>query len=183
MSSKWIDFGFNPSESQHHFYVVVPKDQLGEIKVYERFSWDDGEQKIRRKDILKVTISKHKWKNLSSEVATTFNARLKADKLHSGRFTMGGTAVGKLFGKELMILLWAIEHNDPAGIPTALRNWRGLMPEERWWLYTMTNASTGKCNDKKGWRMALRYALCENPVDEPMNQVSLFDLLGDEKDE
>jgi len=37
----------------------------------------------------------------------------------------------------------------------------------------MTNASTGKINDKRGWRMALRYALCENPVDEP-NQVSWF---------
>ena len=37
----------------------------------------------------------------------------------------------------------------------------------------MTNASTGKINDKRGWRMALRYALCENPVDES-DQISLF---------
>jgi len=39
----------------------------------------------------------------------------------------------------------------------------------------MTNASTGKINDNRGWRMALRYALCENPVDES-NQLSfIFD--------
>jgi hypothetical protein len=30
----------------------------------------------------------------------------------------------------------------------------------------MTNASTGHTKDKKGWRIALRYALCENPIEE-----------------
>jgi hypothetical protein len=87
--------------------------------------------------------------------------------------------VEKLMGKELMVLLWGIENNDPAGIPTAIRNWLGLQPEERWWLYTMTNASTGGINDKKGWRAALRYALCENPVDES-DQITLEELSGGE---
>ena len=63
-------------------------------------------------------------------------------------------------------------------IPTAIRNWKGLMPEERWWLYTMTNASTGHIKDKKGWRIALRYALCENPIEENP-QRSIFDLLDE----
>jgi hypothetical protein len=43
----------------------------------------------------------------------------------------------------------------------------------------MTNASTGGINDKKGWRTALRYALCENPVDES-NQMTLEELSGGE---
>ena len=58
----------------------------------------------------------------------------------------------------------------------AIRNWKGLMPEERWWLYTTTNASTGGLNDRKGWRTALRYALCENPIYE----YSLFDNLDED---
>jgi hypothetical protein len=51
-------------------------------------------------------------------------------------------------------------------ISTAVRNWLGLAPEERWWLYTMTNASTGHAlNDRnKGWRKAIRFALTENPI-------------------
>jgi hypothetical protein len=48
-------------------------------------------------------------------------------------------------------------------------------PEERWWLYTMTNAATGNISDRKSWRTALRYALCETPVVE-RKQLSLFDL-------
>ena len=72
-----------------------------------------------------------------------------------------------------------IQDNDPSGIPTACRNWLGLQPEERWWLYTMTNASTGGINDKKGWRTALRYILCENPVDES-NQLTLDQFLGED---
>ena len=69
----------------------------------------------------------------------------------------------RLFGKEMMVLLWSIEDSDPSVISTAIRNWKGLLPEERWWLYTMTNAATGGLKDKKGWRKALRFALCENP--------------------
>ena len=38
---------------------------------------------------------------------------------------------------------------------------RGLKPEERWWLYTMTAAATGLAHQTgMGWRAALRQALC-----------------------
>jgi len=174
MSNRYFGFGYDPTESENHFYVVLPNDTTAEVEVYERFHWDQGEQKITKKDILKLRISQHKWAKLSNDVAAEFNSRLKAEKKATGRFFIGATPVEKLFGKELMVLLWGVENNDPAGIPTAIRNWKGLQPEERWWLYTMTNASTGKINDKRGWRMALRYALCENPVDESI-EISMFD--------
>ena len=180
MSNTYYGFGYDPKESENHFYVVVPKEATAEVEIYERFHWDIDEQKITSKDILKLRMSRYKWVKLSNDVAAEFNARLKADKKPTGKFIIGETPVEKLFGKELMVLLWGVENNDPAGIPTAIRNWKGLQPEERSWLYTMTNASTGKINDKRGWRMALRYALCENPVDES-NQISLFtDLMGGE---
>ena len=68
-------------------------------------------------------------------------------------------------GKELCILCWAIEDADPQLIPEAIRNWEGLAPEERWWLYTMTAAATGQAQQRGiGWRKALRFALTENPV-------------------
>jgi len=51
-------------------------------------------------------------------------------------------------------------------IPTAIRNWLGLAPEERWWLFTMTAAATGHALHGRGrcWRKAVRFALTENPV-------------------
>jgi hypothetical protein len=73
------------------------------------------------------------------------------------------TAVQRLFGKELLVLLWAIEQLDvsPEEIAVGIRNWLGLKPEERWWLYTMTAAATGLAHQTgMGWRDALRRALC-----------------------
>lgn len=176
MKKDYIGFGYNPHESDNHFYVVIDADSNVGVSIYERYEWDEeGEQVIRNKDVLKLKISKYKWSKLAPDVAKEFNRRLKLDKKPIGRFAVGGIPVEKLLGKELMVLLWGVENNDPHGIPVAIRNWLGLQPEERWWLYTMTNASTGGINDKKGWRTALRYALCENPVDDDPQQ-TLTDL-------
>ena len=119
---------------------------------------------------------------IKDALTAEFNSRLKKEGLRVGKFTAnGGTPVERLFGKEIMVLLWAIEDCDPSLVSTALRNWKGLVPEERWWLYTMTNAATGKIHDKKGWRKAFRFALCENPVVE-RQQLTLFDDLEVRKD-
>lgn len=177
MKYKLYGFGFSPQETKNHFYVKIPngKDMNDRIAVYERFHWDaEGEQAIQQEDILKLEITRDKWSKIAQTVANEFNRRLKKDGKPIGRFVAGGVPLSKLLGKELMILLWGIENNDISGIPTALRNWLGLQPEERWWLYAITNASTGGINDSgHGWREALRYALCENPVDNrPYQQLS-----------
>lgn len=182
MSARDVTYGFgvNPKLSTNHFYVVIPATVSQSVQVYERFTWTDAdEQKLEKADILRIEISKHKWNKISADLTSEFNARLKKDKIKIGRFVIGGTPVEKLFGKELMVLLWGIEDCDPSVIPTAIRNWKGLMPEERWWLYTMTNASTGRIKNKKGWRIALRYALCENPIEENP-QISLIDMYTEE---
>lgn len=182
MTDKQLTYGFgvNPLLSTNHFYVIIPSIQQGLVQIYERFKWTDAsEQIIEKSDILRLEISKYKWNKISLELSSEFNARLKKDKIKTGKFAIGGNPVEKLFGKEMMVLLWGIEDSDPSVIPTAVRNWKGLMPEERWWLYTMTNASTGHIKDKKGWRIALRYALCENPIEENP-QINLLDFISEE---
>ena len=179
-------FGVEPSVNQNHFYVVMinRKENNAPVQVYERYSWTPNEvaeaadadaivfadgQILDPGDVLKLEISRHKWDMVSKDLAAEFNSRLKSEKKPSGKFANGGTPVERMFGKEMMVLLWAIEDVDPGSgnIQKALQNWKGLLPEERWWLYTMTNASSGELNDNgRGWRMALRYALCENPVVE-----------------
>ena len=67
-------------------------------------------------------------------------------------------------GKELCVLCWAVEDATVDDIPNALRNWEALAPEERWWLYTMTVATTGQALQKGvGWRKALRAAFADTP--------------------
>ena len=187
MKKQTFGFGVDPTQSANHFFVLIsPKEPKSgstpPVEVYERFSWTaEGEQALDTADKLRIKISKHKWNEVKTDLTAEFNFRLKKDGLKISKFSVtGGTPVERLFGKEMMILLWAIEDCDPAVISTAVRNWKGLMPEERWWLYTMTNAATGELNERKGWRTALRYALCENPVVE-RSQLTLFDDLKEFK--
>ena len=177
-------FGFDPTQGLNYFYVISQPKPIGAasvppVQVYERFSWTaDGDQQLTPADRLRIEISKNKWIEVKAALTSEFNARLKKEGLKPGKFPQfGGMPVERLFGKELMLLLWAIEDCDLSAVSTAVRNWKGLLPEERWWLYTMTNAATGEIHDRKGWRKALRYALCENPVVE--RQMAIFDVLED----
>uniref|UniRef100_A0A7C5U2Z6 DUF3780 domain-containing protein n=1 Tax=Fervidobacterium nodosum TaxID=2424 RepID=A0A7C5U2Z6_9BACT len=173
-----IGFGFDPQESEHHFLVVIPKSQDASVIVYERFQWqpDKDVQVIDiKKDIPKVALTKRKWKMIEEPLKNEFNERLKKEKLPLGKWQIGQTPVNRLFGKELVLLAWAIEDCDPSVVPVAIKNWLGLSKEERWWLFTMTNAATGHLNDKRGWRKAIRYALTENPIEETNRQMNLFD--------
>ncbi|HBM14778.1 MAG TPA: DUF3780 domain-containing protein [Lentisphaeria bacterium] len=188
-----IGFGFNPSESKHHFLVIIPKSLTAKVQIYERFEWgseeenpelldeqgsllDLPEQKIdQRFDRLKCEISRNKWKEVEAALRIEFNCRLKEHGYKTAAWKQGQNVLQRLFGKELTLLCWAIEDCEIRLIPTAIKNWQGLKPEERWWLYTMTNASTGEVHTKYGWRVAIRYALTENPITDKLQQVSLFD--------
>ena len=193
-----IGFGFDPAESRHHFLVIIPKTAAGKVLVFERFDWgsedenpdktaetlslfDPPEQKIdSRFDRLKCEITKTKWKEIETALRVEFNRHLKEAGFKAANWKIGQTPVQRLFGKEMTLLCWAIEDCDIKVIPTAIKNWLGLKPEERWWLYTMTNASTGDANAKYGWRTAIRYALTENPVTDQYQQRSIFDLYAND---
>jgi hypothetical protein len=179
-----VGFGFIPAESQHHFLVDIPRGNQGRVVIYERFKWQENVEKQNIDYILdrpKVELAKYKWNKIHEALRDEFNTRLKEEKLPVGKWHTGQVPVQRLLGKEMVLLTWAIEDCDPAVIPTAIKNWLGLSPEERWWLFTMTNAATGGLRDKRGWRKAIRYALTENPIEESTKQMDLFDLLIDRK--
>jgi hypothetical protein len=193
-----IGFGFDPNESKHHFLVLISKNANAKVLIYERFEWgnpdefeklsgefslfDAPEQKIdQRFDRLKCELSRAKWKEIEGILRVEFNQRLKESGQKAGNWKQGQNAIQRLLGKEMTLLCWAIEDCDIRVIPTAIKNWQGLKPEERWWLYTMTNASTGDSNTKYGWRTAVRYALTENPVTDKFQQRSIFDIYLEDK--
>ncbi len=175
-------FGFDSNESQHYFLVLIPKSQKNKVRIYERFEWQEdthNETEIpeidARFDRLKVEMPVIKWKLIQDALQKEFNQRLKKLGYKVHKFKQGSNIVQRLLGKEMVLLAWAVEDSDPQVIPDAIKNWLGLKPEERWWLYTMTNASTGEAHLKYGWRKAIRFALCENPVEEKYRQGNLFD--------
>jgi hypothetical protein len=173
VKSKTLGFGFDPERTNHFFVVHIPPSPEGALKVMERFEWHgdvlpEVDVAPESRD-LKVVIALERFREVADECRAEFNRRLTAHGYTTGRWpAKGAVPLDRSFGKELVLLLWAIEDCDPTLVPNALRNWLGLSPEERWWLYTMTNAATGQAlaGRNKGWRKAIRFALCENPITE-----------------
>jgi len=170
---KLIGFGFAPTESEHHFLVTLPSASSESVYMSEHVLWDNSEARRELSFALgtadaaiRAILPRPKWEAMADTVRVEFNRRLQAQKLKTGKWQRGQTPVSRLFGKELVLLAWAIEDADPELIPVAVQNWLGLAPEERWWLFTMTNAATGHAiaGRNQGWRKAVRYALTENPV-------------------
>jgi len=148
-----------------HFFWTQP-EKRGKIPV----SFNDENAQ------LKVVLPRRYWDEIAEEVKAEFNRRLRSMGIKTGKWLKAGQVpVERSLGKELVLLAWAIEESDPLLISTAVRNWLGLAPEERWWLYTMTNASTGHALEGRGrgWRKAVRYALTENPVSD-MNHSAML---------
>jgi hypothetical protein len=190
-------FGFDPSESEHYFQVSL-SSKTGDVHITEHMSWEKGlwDTKIRAvkadtDERLRVILSHEKWDAIADAVKDEFNRRLRKMDITGGNWKAQGlTPLSRLFGKELVLLAWAIEDADPGRVHTAIMNWLGLTPEERWWLFTMTNAATGQAIYGKniGWRKAVRYALTENPISasQPEQRVGLISKMdkvdGEKKD-
>ena len=133
---------------------------------------------------LRVVIDRNRWLALAPAFWEEANRRLRANGLPAAKFQKNPgkpVPVHPSLGKELCILCWAVEEASPDDIPNALRNWEALAPEERWWLYTMTVATTGQAMQKGiGWRKALRAAIADNPFvkGEGLSPQARRELLG-----
>ena len=172
---KSFGFGFVPSESEHHFLVAIPSQTHEPISISEHVTWVESATwrelhfALGQEDAkMRVVVPRLKWELIADPVRAEFNRRLQQAGLKTGKWQAGLTPLSRLFGKELVLLAWAIEDADPGLISVAVKNWLGLAPEERWWLFTMTNAATGHAitGRHKGWRKAVRYALTENAVSD-----------------
>ncbi len=157
-SQHTLGFGVPATSDPHHFKVIIPKTNSGKVQISEYLGLQAQSDEFAVID--RVLLARHRWTAIRSEVQRTFNARLKEHKLKTSAWKIGENPLDRLLGKELCVLVWAVENMEMENIPIAVRNWLALRPEERWWLFGMTAISTGGINDgEKGWRIALRHAL------------------------
>ena len=87
-------------------------------------------------------------------------------KTNSGKFRFpkrfGSSQLPSSLGKELCVLCWAAETAKDEDFTKIIRNWNGLAPEERWWLYNTTVTNCGQALQVgKGWREAIHCGLSE----------------------
>jgi hypothetical protein len=161
---KIVGFGYAEEREAHHFVVAIPRAAQGEVMMYEVFHRDLAGAALDAAN-LRVRLDLDRWSRIADAVEEEFNRRLRLAGMRPARWKAGPNPIARLLGKELVLLAWGIEAADPALAAVAVQNWRGLAPEERWWLYTMTAAQTGHHSKHQiGWRKAVRYALTENPT-------------------
>ena len=169
MKAAMANFDCDDIYREHAFLVRLTKGREPRALVFEVFGRPPTEAHASTpaewapETILRCEASRDVWDAAAPEARAEFNRRLRIEGKPAGRWGADDTAVQRLFGKELLVLLWAIEQSDvsPEEITVGIRNWLGLKPEERWWLYTMTAAATGLAHQTgMGWRDALRRALC-----------------------
>jgi hypothetical protein len=92
------------------------------------------------------------------ELAQEMNPAERKKSLPS--FKTGANRLSPLVGRELALLLWALEEEGAEQqLEAILHGWRELAREERWWLYAKA-AAPGQCVGH-GWRRGLFIALSE----------------------
>ena len=180
-SRSTIGFGCPIGVDPHHYVVELPAGRSAPVVISEIYGIKgglNGLPEIAERCHLDRAI----WSLISEEVKREFNERLRSLTMATSRWTTGINKVERLLGKELLVLAWAVERAEPETVPNAVRNWTGLRPEERWWLYSVTAGATGGPEHGDiGWRKALRFALTENPLAEIVHSAPAKQSRGEAK--
>lgn len=96
---------------EHGYLVRLTKGRNAKVQVFEVFGRPPTEREAQwaPETILRCETSRDVWDVISPEVRSEFNRRLKAEGKPAGRWGADETAVQRLLGKELLVLLWAVE--------------------------------------------------------------------------
>ena len=138
-----------------------------------KYDSDENEHVDR---VVRCRIDSRRWRQVATPLRNAFNERLKSRKFKPGRWEVGENRVHRLLGREMCVLLWAIERCNEEKIPAAINAWIGLRPEERWWLYAMAAQNSGKAGDyDRGWRKAIQFGLTEGATLPDPGRSSLLD--------
>jgi hypothetical protein len=170
-------FGVPASTDPHHYQVVIPAGN-DNIEIVEHLGMHEHKQSDEK--ILRVTLNRSVWTTIKTAVQREFNARLKQHDMKVSSFKPGANQVERLLGKELCMLAWAVQDASKEQAQIAVRNWVGMKPEERWWLFGMAESATadgkkpGRADTPRvGWRLALFNALCDGEAPMPKKRQAL----------
>ncbi|AWI62471.1 DUF3780 domain-containing protein [Sinorhizobium fredii] len=176
-------FGVPDTEiDPQHFIVEISQTGRELVTVTEDYGISgpkyDEQENGHVDQVVRCRIDPRRWRRVATLLRNAFNERLKSRKLPTGRWEVGKNRVHRLLGREMCVLLWAIERCDEEKIPAAINAWTGLRPEERWWLYAMAAHQSGRAADHdRGWRKAIQIGLTEGATMPDSGRSSLLDRL------
>ncbi|MER9651509.1 DUF3780 domain-containing protein [Mesorhizobium sp. M0199] len=177
------NFGIPEDEvDPQHFIVKISPTGRELVTVIEDYGISgpkfDTDENGPVDQIVRCHVDPRRWRHVATPLRNAFNERLKSRKFRPGRWETGDNRIHRLLGREMCVLLWAIERCDEEKIPAAINAWTGLRPEERWWLYAMAAHNSGKAGDyDRGWRKAIQFGLTEGSTLPDPNRSTLLDRL------
>lgn len=105
------------------------------------------------------------WRKISARVVRELAQDMGESELTGKKaptLKTGANRLSSLVGRELALLLWAIQEEGAVEqLEAILHGWRELAREERWWLYAKAAAPGQRSGT--GWRRGLFHALSELP--------------------
>jgi hypothetical protein len=113
----------------------------------------------------RAVLSAETWQAIGPALQSALTTQRQRAGQRRGRW---GTpiALSRYEGKEALLLFWGAERATADELRAVIANWRGLAPEERWWLVSQADATRGRADydPRRGWRQAIYHILVENPV-------------------
>ncbi|MEP3665223.1 MAG: DUF3780 domain-containing protein [Roseibium sp.] len=162
---KTIGFGVKDKAWQGCFLLRVPKGRNDPIDLIEDFGISAGEDEPQ--GVARCSVDRHVWRSVADGVRTYLNRRLKAKKMKVGRFMVGENKIERLLGREVSVLLYALENCTVDEAPSVFQGWSDYRPEELWWLFNQIDKSGGYINDPQvGWRRSIKTILGERIAPE-----------------
>lgn len=152
-----------PSSDRPHMLVSVPSSKKDLVNFYEVRENRD----FHFTRTLRGQLTHKQWAAVARTAEFTFNEQLRDAGERPGRFVKTGDtrlSINNL-GKELMVLVWAVEDANEEEVDIIRVSWQRLHRIERWWLFNQTVALNGDARGRgKGWRAALRLMLAATPT-------------------
>lgn len=153
MNKELRDFGYSELVRPHCIEVVVTPTEVLFIE-NPHTKHRVGEESTVDKARLRLS----SWKKIAPKLAAELNRRIAADvdlkSCPRARWKEGVNHVDLGLGREMLVLVWAAEQleDEPSSIERVLTEWTQLSPEDRFFFYRLTNAFTGRAEDKDSLR-------------------------------
>lgn len=149
-------FGFDPDVEKHHFIVFCGPRYT---TVCEREHWDMSvdwqEERIRDKIVALMPVEM--WSVIEGAVEDDFSRQLG----YRARFEPNGTLMRCFYGRQLLVLMWALEDRPLWDAGRALAGWSKTGPADRIIMYAKAVQSLPAEYGPYLWR-----ELCGNDDDD-----------------
>lgn len=148
-SNKAVDVSLTKQVGVHDFGVVaehgdrfefhIDGDSGGDCRLVFVVQTERGPRRAELAEIAGTT-----WRKVSARAVRELAQDMNEDELEDKKapsLKVGTNRLSPLVGRELALLLWALEEDGALEqLEAILHGWRELAREERWWLYAKAAA-------------------------------------------